>query len=47
MKPSRCRLLSKIVAACGSQSPWLFDTDSARRQLNEQFGTHDLGRLRL
>ena len=24
------------------QSPWLFDTDSARRQLNEQFGTHDL-----
>ncbi|HDN69071.1 MAG TPA: DNA mismatch repair protein MutS, partial [Gammaproteobacteria bacterium] len=25
------------------QSPWLFETDSARRQLNEQFGTHDLG----
>ncbi len=24
------------------QSPWLFDTDSARRQLNEQFGTRDL-----
>jgi DNA mismatch repair protein MutS len=24
------------------QPPWLFDTDSARRQLNEQFGTHDL-----
>jgi len=24
------------------QSPWLFETDSARRQLNEQFGTHDL-----
>ena len=25
------------------QSPWLFETDSARRQLNEQFGTRDLG----
>jgi DNA mismatch repair protein MutS len=24
------------------QPPWLFETDSARRQLNEQFGTHDL-----
>ena len=24
------------------QSPWLFDSDSARRQLNEQFGTRDL-----
>jgi len=24
------------------QAPWLFETDSARRQLNEQFGTHDL-----
>jgi DNA mismatch repair protein MutS len=24
------------------QPPWLFDSDSARRQLNEQFGTHDL-----
>ena len=24
------------------QAPWLFDTDSARRQLNEQFGTQDL-----
>jgi DNA mismatch repair protein MutS len=24
------------------QPPWLFDTDSSRRQLNEQFGTHDL-----
>ena len=25
------------------QSPWLFATDTARRQLNEQFATHDLG----
>ena len=24
------------------QSPWLFATDTAQRQLNEQFGTHDL-----
>jgi DNA mismatch repair protein MutS len=24
------------------QPPWLFDTDSARRRLNEQFGTRDL-----
>ena len=24
------------------QAPWLFETDSARRQLNEQFGTRDL-----
>ena len=24
------------------QAPWLFETDSARRQLNDQFGTHDL-----
>ncbi len=24
------------------QAPWLFETDSARRQLNQQFGTHDL-----
>jgi len=24
------------------QSPWLFATDTARRQLNEQFATHDL-----
>jgi DNA mismatch repair protein MutS len=24
------------------QPPWLFETDSARRQLNEQFGTRDL-----
>jgi DNA mismatch repair protein MutS len=25
-----------------SEPPWLFDTDSARRQLNAQFGTRDL-----
>ena len=25
------------------QAPWLFDPESARRQLNEQFGTRDLG----
>jgi DNA mismatch repair protein MutS len=25
-----------------TQPPWLFDTDSSRRQLNTQFGTHDL-----
>ncbi|MGB5178789.1 MAG: DNA mismatch repair protein MutS, partial [Gammaproteobacteria bacterium] len=25
------------------QPPWLFATDTARRQLNEQFATHDLG----
>ncbi len=25
------------------QSPWLFATDTAHRQLNEQFATHDLG----
>ncbi|MGB5718078.1 MAG: DNA mismatch repair protein MutS [Gammaproteobacteria bacterium] len=25
------------------QSPWLFASDAARRQLNEQFATHDLG----
>ncbi|MGB5440947.1 MAG: DNA mismatch repair protein MutS [Gammaproteobacteria bacterium] len=25
------------------EAPWLFETDSARRQLNRQFGTHDLG----
>lgn len=24
------------------QAPWLFDLDSARRQLNQQFNTHDL-----
>ena len=26
-----------------SQPAWLYETDSARRQLNAQFGTHDLG----
>ena len=37
-------LLPAVEARAGlrRQPPWLFETDSARRQLNEQFGTHDL-----
>ena len=38
-------LLPAVEARAGlrRQPPWLFETDSARRQLNEQFGTRDLG----